>query len=116
MFKNLFEYFLKPLLKVTTSTIFSLVKFDLVELKTNIFFRLPLIFSVGFLPFLNKFWLKWYIQFDIISMNVFGVFNPASTVQRILGNVFCPSVVVNLYDDYINSEQFKVKRFKFMQD
>lgn len=109
----MFEYFLKPLFRVLLSTIISVITFNLEEIKANLFFRLPFVFIVGSFLAINDLWFNWYKLIDLIQMNVFSVFDPSSTVKRILKNPFCSNDVIVEYNNYINSPKFRHKRVKF---
>jgi len=113
MLKSLIQYFLKPLARVLWSTVISIFTLNFKELYANLFFRLPFVLIIGPQPFLQLFWLKWYQVSDLIQMNVFGVFDPASTIRRMVKNFLCPKDVVVLYDEYLKTPEFRTKQIKF---
>jgi len=112
MFYSLRYYFVQPLLKVLYAIVVSVVCLNFEELKTNLFFRLPFVLRIGPFPFLCDFWVKWYLFEDKLMWKILGVFEPATTIKRMIKNPLCSNEIVFYYNKEITSNEARIKRTK----
>ena len=114
MLKNLWIYFLQPLIVNVLCAIKHFLTFDFNEFQTDVFMRLPLIIGLGWMPFLKDLWLKWYKFTDCIQMSFLKCFTPSKTLKRIQNNILCPSMTIDAYFKYVTEDlEFRIKRVKF---